>query len=391
MQSIPRFVRMLAEGMSERGHRVEVWTPKAFFFKLPFFTRLGRRWLGYIDQYFLFPLHVKSRLKGCPADTLFVFTDHALGPWVPLVSHRPHVIHCHDFLAQISALGEFQENKTSWTGQHYQAYIRDGYSQGKNFVSVSEKTRKDLFRFLKGRRPFISEVVYNGMNQTFTSIEIPQARSLFGTAIGLNLTSGYILHVGGNQWYKNRLGVLEIYNAWRKQTNLNLPLVLIGEMPNENLLTARRSSKYKSDIFFISNVEDELVRMAYTGASVFVFPSIAEGFGWPIAEAMASGCPVITTNEAPMTEVAGKAAFLIPRRPTLEVEVREWAANASKKIEQILGFSKETRKVVIEAGITNAKRFDTITALDKIEKIYRKVVFRQTSPSTIGVKDNLLQ
>ena len=60
---------------------------------------------------------------------------------------------------------------------------------------------------------------------------------------------------------------------------------------------------------------DDLVKMAYVGASLFLFPSLAEGFGWPIAEAMASGCPVITTNKRPMTEVTKGTGRLIEKMP----------------------------------------------------------------------------
>jgi glycosyltransferase involved in cell wall biosynthesis len=81
------------------------------------------------------------------------------------------------------------------------------------------------------------------------------------------------------------------------------------------LTKSLESSPYKADIHWLSGIDDEHVAHAYSGAAVFLFPSLGEGFGWPIAEAMASGCPVVTTDEAPMTEVAGEAGFLIPRRP----------------------------------------------------------------------------
>src|SRR5688500_6220233 len=101
-QSMPRFSGMLATGMRERGYKVETWSPKGRFVRIPG-TKLMKKWLGYIDQFILFPMTVRSRIKKCTPDTLFVFTDNAQGPWVPLVSDRPHAIHCHDFLAQRSA------------------------------------------------------------------------------------------------------------------------------------------------------------------------------------------------------------------------------------------------------------------------------------------------
>lgn len=371
-QSMPRFANMLVQGMSARGHRVEIWSPKARFFRLPV-PGAFKKWLGYIDQYILFPVEVSKRLKISLQDTLFVFTDHALGPWVPLVDGFHVVIHCHDFLAQKSALRQIPENPTQWTGRQYQAFIRRGYSKGKNFISVSNKTRDDLHQFLPAQ-PSISEVVYNGLNQPFLPQDRAAARDLFGSKIKMDLTCGYLLHVGGNNWYKNRTGVIEIYDAWRLAGGEKIPLLLVGASPSEELQTKHSQSPFKSDIHWLVGIEDEFVRMAYAGASVFLFPSLAEGFGWPIAEAMASGCPVITTNEVPMSEVAGHAGFLIPRRPVDQVGIAAWASEAANVVKKILGLKSEVLKATIEAGITNSKRFDTQLALDRIESIYKNIL-----------------
>ncbi|MCH6234039.1 glycosyltransferase [Cognataquiflexum rubidum] len=369
---MPRFARMLGDGMQGLGHQVEYWMPKARFFNLPGSTTI-KKWLGYVDQYIIFPAEVKLRLKNCPQDTLFVFTDHALGPWVPLVANRLHVIHCHDFLAQKSALGDIPENPTSWTGRQYQAYIRRGYIQGRNFISVSEKTRNDLHEFLP-IMPQLSEVVFNGLNQNFKLIAPLEARKYVEDRYKLNLYNGCILHVGGNQWYKNRIGVISIYNAWRKLSQKKIPLLLVGPFANSALLDFHSQSPYKSDIHLLSGMDDTFVRHAYAGASLMLFPSLAEGFGWPIAEAMASGCPVITTNEAPMIEVGGEAAFYIPRMPAEENDREAWSKAAADKVEEILEFAPEGRAKVVEAGVENTKRFDSKMTLARINGIYQKIL-----------------
>lgn len=371
-QSMPRFARMLADGMSKRGHHVEIWSPPAVASKLPAPGSL-KKWLGYFDQYLVFPAEVHSRLKGCSPDTLFVFTDQALGPWVPLVADRPHVIHCHDFLAQRSALGEIPENPTSWTGRQYQAFIRRGYTRGKNFISVSEKTKQDLHQFLT-TVPHSSTVVYNGLNQAFAPQEPVAARAWLTRKTGLDLAPGYLLHIGGNQWYKNRVGVIELYSAWRATGGSDLPLLLLGEAPTAELLRTQAQSPFHRDIHWLGSVDDEFVRLAYVGASVFLFPSLAEGFGWPIAEAMASGCPVVTTDEAPMTEVAGKAGFLIARRPEKGAQASAWATEAAHTIHTIMGLSDLERQSVVEAGLENAARFNPELALNQIEAIYQGIL-----------------
>jgi glycosyltransferase involved in cell wall biosynthesis len=368
-QSMPRFVGMLADGMKSRGYEVEVWRPEALFSaKINSF----KKWMGYIDQYVVFPQQVKRRLKDDNGEVLYVVTDHALGPYVPLIADRPHVIHCHDFLAQRSALGEIPENMTSATGRAYQSYIKKGYSKGKNFISVSEKTRKDLGSFLK-EVPQRSEMVYNGINTAFQPQEVQTSRNLLSEKLNIALNAGYILHVGGNQWYKNRVGVIEIYDAWRAKYGKQMPLLLVGQQPNASLKLKYEASPYKNDIYFLQNISDEKVKMAYSGASAFLFPSIAEGFGWPIAEAMASATVVVTTNAAPMLEVAGDAAFLIGRKPSVKAEQQQWAEGAAEVLDRALSLTAEQREEWINKGRENVARFKLDDALDQIEKIYSSV------------------
>ncbi len=371
-QSMPKYAQMLSEGMRERGHSVEIWSPESFFFRLP--VKQGwRKWFGYIDQYIIFPYQVKKRLKLIDNSTLFVFSDQALGPWVPLVANQAHVIHCHDFLSQKSALGEIPENKSGWSGRQYQAFIRRGFRTGKNFISVSEKTKSDLHRFLTA--PFLrSSVVYNGLTTSFSQVEPTEARRQLAKQINLDLTRGYILHVGGNQWYKNRKGVVEIFEAWRKMENTNLPLLMVGRKPGLALMNFCEKLTFRSDIHWLYDITDEQLSIAYSGATVFLFPSLAEGFGWPIAEAMAFSCPVITTNEAPMTEVAGEAGFFIDRRPFVETAANDWANDAAKVLNKVVGLGPEERKEAVMAGLKNIKRFDPDQKLNSIEAIYKEIL-----------------
>lgn len=354
---------------------MQIWSPVSLFSALPF-GRFTKKWLGYIDQYVVFIISTRLRLKKCNPNTLFVFTDQALGPWVSLVINKPHVIHCHDFLALQSAIGEIPENKTSWTGKTYQLLIHKGYSQSENFISVSKNTRQQLSRFLS-TEPRYSEVVYNGLKEIFKPRDPHSSRELLKSITGLELMGGYILHTGGNQWYKNRSGVIEIYNAWRAINKLSLPLLLIGAQPSAQLIKMYSLSPFKNDIYITSGRSDEFVAYAYAGASVFLFPSLAEGFGWPIAEAMACGCPVITTNEAPMTEVAGNAGFLIPRRPYAAHKAEEWSIQAARVLNAILQFTKEKREKIAQLGIKNAERFNSVTSLDYIESIYTNILQHQ--------------
>ena len=75
-----------------------------------------------------------------------------------------------------------------------------------------------------------------------------------------------------------------------------------------------------------------------------------------------------------MTEVAGDAGFLISRRPMDPLQAQEWALSAASVVNKIVTLSPADRKMVVEAGINNARKFDTQLSLDQIEKIYVRIL-----------------
>lgn len=369
-QSMPRFAKMISDAMRARGHSVIIWTASPWAYRLPCPKRF-KKWLGYIDQYILFPIQVRHRLAGLPPDTLFVFTDQALGPWVSLVANRPNVIHVHDFMALRSALGEFKQNLTGWTGRQYQAFIRRGFALGSAFVSDSKRTFVDLHRFLL-KEPRVSTVVYLGLNYSFRCLTPAEyVPKLNGARLNVP-RSGFLMHVGGNQWYKNRCGVLEIYIAYVKQVQNPLPLWMVGELPAAELQTMTHRIPAEGEVKFLTNLSDEQVCAAYSAARLMIFPSLSEGFGWPIAEAMACGCLVLTTDEAPMTEVGGEAAFYIPQRP--HREAGDWATQAGGYVEHILALPPDKVASRRELGVKQVAQFDAERAINAYEKIYQQVV-----------------
>lgn len=369
-QSMPRFAQMIVQGMLKRGYVVDVWSPTPFFYKISRVNSI-RKWLGYLDQYVVFPIQTKVRLNRTPVDTVFVFSDQALGPWVPLIANRPHVVHVHDFMALRSALGEFFQNRTGWSGRLYQAFIKRGFGHGKVFVSASDKTRSDLHRFLSNT-PSFSEVVYHGFNFSFRRLAKINCEALLSKAGILIPETGFLLHVGGNQWYKNRAGVLEIYRAYVRQAENPLPLWMVGALPTEALSLIARSIESPGEVRFIDNFSDEQVCAAYSSASLLIFPSLAEGFGWPISESMACGCPVLTTGEAPMTEVGGENAYYIPRQP--DGEIGDWAIQSASKVLEILSLPLDEKLRVQNFGFIHIMQFDEKKTLDAYEDIYLKTI-----------------
>lgn len=371
--SMPLFARMIVEGARQAGHAVQVWSPRACLHRLPA-PRGAKKWLGYVDQYLLFPLQVRWRLRRQAPDTLFVFSDQALGPWVPLVARKPHVIHCHDFLALRSALGEIPQNRTGWTGRLYQCFIRWGFRHGRHFISVSGHTRDELHRFLAGKAaPRLSVVVHNGLNHAYAPLDQAEAAQRLRAAGVAFPAGGFIVHVGGNQWYKNRAGVLAIYAAYAASTPQPLPLLMVGAPPSASLRAAAAHIPAPGQVQFVIRPPVEVLEAAYSSAAVLLFPSLAEGFGWPIIEAMASGCPVFTTHAAPMTEVGGSVADYLPPMPDT-ADTQAWAQACAERLQLVLARSPQERTQKRADGIRHARGFSAEAAMQDYLVVYRQVV-----------------
>jgi len=365
IRSINRFSQMLHQGLTERGHQVELVKPQPVLHKDKINPRIGK-WLGYLDQYFFFRFKLKAiKRRNKTNKVLYVFADNALGPWIPVFASQRHIVHCHDFMALRSSLGQIKENPTSFTGKIYQAYIRRGFAKAGNFISVSRKTKDELEDFVE-RKPVISEVVYNGLSPKFMPKDQVMSRECIGKLCNAMLKDGYIMHIGTNVWYKNKPGVIDIYLQWRKIARNPLPLVMVGKLDDASLLDKIAGSGLASDIHFLGNVTDEDIAHCYSGASLLLFPSLDEGFGWPIAEAMACGCLVMTTGKAPMTEVGGNAAYYIPRKTA----GKEWAENAAASLEVVMNETSEALAARRAEGINWVKQFNIDKTLDHIEEIY---------------------
>ena len=378
------FAKSLAVGCQARGHSVKVLQPQARLHRRVAQTALAK-WAGYLDQYLLFPFELRANLRRHPADTLYVVCDQALGPWVALLTRRPHVVHCHDLLALRSALGEVPENPTSFTGRIYQRYIRWGFRQARHFIAISEKSRAELHR-VGGVVPLTSEVVYNGLNHPYRRLDTDATQRILGAA-GLHADErGFLLHVGGGQWYKNTAGVVHLYAAHARRALGNgkslQPLWMVSPPPGQAVRLAMAALPAQAEIRFFSGLSHQTLEALYSRASAMLFPSHAEGFGWPIVEALACGCPVITTGEAPMTEVGGELASYVARLHT-DDDVQAWADGAAEVLDALLGRSADELERWRVAAVGWTQRFAAAAAIEAYLSIYQRVLALENKPTQL--------
>ena len=173
------------------------------------------------------------------------------------------------------------------------------------FIAVSHSTKTDLIQRFQIPEQKI-DVVHEGVSGRFN----PAASS----------REEFILAVSTLEPRKNFKRVIEAFVSLRKKEKTRDKLVIVGKEGwlFDDILNA--ADEFGDDIIFKGFVaEDELIRL-YRAARCFVYPSLYEGFGLPILEAMACGCPVITSNTSSMPEVAGDAALLVDPNETGAIE-----------------------------------------------------------------------
>jgi glycosyltransferase involved in cell wall biosynthesis len=370
-ESMPRVARMLCDGLKAAGHEAVVIRPTPWAYRVFRTTRLAK-WASYFDQYLIFPFRLIAWDLKVPKEALFILADQALGPWVPYIRRHKKVVHCMDMLALKSALGMIPENPTGFTGRIYQRYIRWGFRQCENFISISGRTARDLETF-GGVKPAISRVVHLSLNQDYRPAS-PEAVESCLAALKVGASSGaYLLFVGGGQWYKNRVGLLSIYLAYAQTAEHPLPLVCVSPAPDAKLRQVIERLPARARVLFLQGVSGEQLQALYSGARLMIFPSLAEGFGWPIIEAQACGCLVLTTDDAPMNEIAGPVARLLrPLRSTSDLDV--WSREGAGMVAQAVGLGHDAYTSERQNAIDWSSRFRPGTDIKRYLDVYREVM-----------------
>ena len=301
-ESMLRYAALLERELTARGHTVRLLQPQV----VAAGTSAGAvsKWLGYIDKFVLFPFVLKRCLKDF--DVVHI-CDHSNSMYTKYLARKSNVVTCHDVLAITSALGEHSENAVSATGRTLQRMILKGLRAAQYVVCVSTVSRMEMLR-VTGRPPESSEVIYNSLGYPYAPMPRGLAMERMD-ALGYDARTPFFLHVGGDAWYKNRLGLMQIFEHLRTQpAPAAMRLLVIGSAFEPAVKRLLDKRELAPAVTRISGLSNEDLRAVYSLAEAFLFPSLKEGFGWPVIEAQACGCPVFASNREPMTEIGGDAA-----------------------------------------------------------------------------------
>jgi len=375
-ESMLRFAALLREKLRDHGTEVELIAPQPVFGRLmPSSTGLGK-WLGYLDKFLLFPIHLRRRLKKIRNPVLVHLCDQSSAHYTRYLQGVPHLVTCHDVLALRSARGDFPENGTRWSGRFYQRLIREGLRSAAWIVCVSEATRSQWRDFADDSDTQV-RVIENGLNHPYHALAPAEAMRRVGAVLAaqgkaFSPACPFILHVGGNHWYKNRAGVLAIYQKLRKQVEDAPWLFLVGEKLTDSLWS-QVDSQNRAFVLEFGNLNNEELEAFYSAARVLLFPSTHEGFGWPIIEAQACGCPVATTDRAPMNQIGGSAAVYFDPAD---------AVSAAAEVQRLLQETFEARAHRVAAGMQNAARFSTERMINAYLALYAEIMAQWSPPAS---------
>ena len=231
-------------------------------------------------------------------------------------------------------------------------------------ITVSESSKRDIIRYLNVPEEKI-EVVYNGVeydrfaksNNNQDKLKVMQK---------YNLPQNYILYMGTLEPRKNIESIVRAYSVLKKNYNHEIKLVIAGKKGwlFENIFNLVENLKLQDDVIFTDYVDEIDKAAIYQMAKLFVFPSIYEGFGIPVLEAMASSVPVITSNVSSLPEVAGDAAILVEPKDVNSI---------AKNMHKILS-NNDLRDKLICKGHIQAKKFTWEASAEKLYKIYKSMM-----------------
>ena len=294
-------------------------------------------------------------------------------PWVlrrerPDVYHAPHyvlppavrcrsVVTIHDCIHLM--FPQYLPNRAAY------AYARTSMwaaaRRSDRILTVSEASKRDILS-LFNVKPEKIVVVYNAIDEHFSTT--PSEEHVARVRERYQLDHKFVLYVGNIKPHKNLVRLIEAFSELRR-THDDLKLLIIGDEISKLPALRRAVHRHKLHKYvrFLGYLKDDTLTVLYRLASVFVFPSLYEGFGLPPLEAMASGTPVVTSNVSSLPEVTGDAAVLVD---PYDVD------SIGNGMRRILDDPQLAEALRIK-GLKRAREFSWERSVEKTQRVYREV------------------
>ncbi|MDB9541101.1 glycosyltransferase family 4 protein [Anabaenopsis tanganyikae CS-531] len=350
------YVEMVTETLSSYSQKVRLTridllnlVPDLFFLPAKLKKRFQQLWLLLIS-----PLQLRKYMRKYNGD-IFHLMDGSSCYVLRGIPPEKCVVTLHDLIPVLQQKGEFPIPPPGFFARWLIRENLKSLKSQKNICVDSTCTGQD---FQQNVSNLVPTVIFPGIRSSLLDLipaEIPgwQERVRDGKRI--------ILHIGNNGFYKNRATVIRVFAELVKSHPLSL--VMAGSPPDMELQMIIQELQVGDKITFVSHPNDGAVSSLYLKASILLFPSYYEGFGWPPLEAMAFGCPVVCSNSGSLPEIVGNAA-LMASPDDLSAIVAQ--------CDFLLNQSEEATKLV-QAGLENIQRFSSLKMGEDLINFYNRV------------------
>ena len=230
------------------------------------------------------------------------------------------------------------------------------------YLAISEFTKREMTDIL-GIPAERIYVIPDGCSEGMRRVDDPAALAAVREKYGL--PKRYVLFVGNNNPRKNLGRMIQAFDVMKERTGLDHQLIIAGEQgwrfDREKALSG---IKHRDDVRFIGFAADEDMPALYSGAALFAFPTLYEGFGVPVLEAQKCGVPVVTSSVSALPEVAGDGAIYAD-----PYDVKSMAEAMERVLED-----KALAVELVEKGYENAKRFSWVKSAEKLNEVIERYI-----------------
>ncbi|HUQ47302.1 MAG TPA: glycosyltransferase family 1 protein [Gemmatimonadaceae bacterium] len=279
---------------------------------------------------------------------------HSLGYVGPLASRKPQVVSVHD----VNYLGH-SGRRTPVGRRAFQFFVEKTVERASHVITISNFSRGEIMKHLGVPPEKVSVVYCAAREQASIGLSSPQQES----EVVRNLSQPFMIAFSSLSAHKNIARLIAAFA--RISSDVPHSLVLIGHMPEKSAEIKAALQRAGDDrIHFTGFIPDSDVDALMKRTSLFVFPSLYEGFGLPILDAQEADVPIACSNVAALPEVAGEGAILFD---PLSVD------DMAEKLKRAL-LDTALRESLVVSGRENAARFSWNKAASETMSIYRKVV-----------------
>jgi glycosyltransferase involved in cell wall biosynthesis len=354
LQSMERYAKLLVRIYQHEADVVLV-RPHLIVGRIPGLPSLIRKYLAYIDKLLCFPLWLAVRARSFD---LVHIADHSNGFYSFCCARNKCIVTCHDLLAVRGARGDHNAACTaSPLGLWLQLMIMAGLRNSGRLIFVSEFTLSDYQKLGGGPSDQIRTVIPNPLNATFSpqlsdlALETEESRMI--------PKAPFLLMVGSGLPRKNRNLALRLLEELGELSPYHLVFAGAPLGPVESTF---RHCHYLGDrLISVVRPSHNLLNHLYCKAHALLFPSLSEGFGWPLIEAQACNCPVIASTTTSIPEIAGSGALYAAPN-----DVKTFGIHVRKLEDHNL------RTALLARGRTNLQRFSS----ELIARSYRQFAFK---------------